>query len=600
MFTVWAPRAQQVDLLLFGPPDQILPMQPLRQGYWRKTVPTAADGQKYAFRLNGRVQRADPVSHAQPEGVHGPSQIIDHRQFSWQDQAWRGLPPEAYVIYELHVGTFSNGGRFRDIIGRLDDLVELGVTALEIMPVAAFPGARNWGYDGVFPFAVQQTYGGPNGFKALVDACHRRGLAVVLDVVYNHLGPEGNSLAEFGPYFSGRYQTPWGEAVNFDGPDSDDVRNYFIANALHWFDCYHVDALRLDAIQTIYDRSASPFLAELSEATEEYSRRDGRRRYLIAESDLNDERVVQTRSARGLGLDANWCDDLHHAVHAFLTGERQGYYQDYGDWAQVVKALRDGFVYGGEFSRYRGRRYGNFTPQIPPRRLVVSTQNHDLAGNRLLGERTSRLLPFGALKLFAATVILSPYLPLLFMGEEYGETAPFLYFTDHGDPDLSEAVRRGRQDEFERFAWQGQPPDPGALETFERSRLRWDQRKQGQHAQLLVFYRQLLSLRRNVPALCLPGKTGYQVKDWESERVITWQRQLGESGVWACLGFNAEPVSWMPEWPEGAWRKILDADDQAFGGNGSHFPELLPLRREARDKLRLLPYTVAVYLKEPG
>lgn len=595
-FTLWAPRVQQADLLLLGTTVQTLPMQPLRPGYWRKTVPDLGDGQRYAFRLNSRVQRADPASHSQPEGVHGPSEIVDHRRFAWEDQDWRGLPLEEYLIYELHVGAFSRDGSFKDVIARLNDLADLGVTAVEIMPVAAFPGTRNWGYDGVFPFAVQASYGGPLGLKELVNACHRRGLAVILDVVYNHLGPEGNHLAEFGPYFSDRHQTPWGAAMNFDGPASDEVRNYFIANAVHWFGHYHLDALRLDAIQAIHDHSANPFLAELAAAVESFSRRDGRPRYLIAESDLNDARVIQPRATHGLGLDACWCDDLHHAIHAFLTGERQGYYQDYGDWAQVVKAVREGFVYGGEFSRYRGRRYGNFTPQVESGRLVVSAQNHDLAGNRLHGERTSRLLSFDALKLFAATVVLSPCLPLLFMGEEYGETAPFLYFVDHSDPKLAEAVRRGRQEEFRNFAWQGPPPDPGALETFERSRLRWEDRCKGQHAQLLAFYRALLHLRRTVPALRIPGKDGCQVRHWEAERIITCRRQQGASEVWICLGFNAAPVAWAAEVPEGSWRKVLDAGEISFGGSGAGFTAGMP----EGDKPILLPYTVAVYLKEPA
>jgi maltooligosyltrehalose trehalohydrolase len=596
-FTLWAPRAQQVELLLLGSTIQTLPMQSLRSGYWRKTVPDVGDGQQYAFYLNSRVQRADPASHSQPEGIHGPSEIIDHKRFTWDDQRWRGLPLQDFVVYELHVGAFSRGGRFQDVIGRLNDLVDLGVTAVEVMPVAAFPGVRNWGYDGVFPYAVQQSYGGPQGLKELVNACHQRGLAVILDVVYNHLGPEGNHFAEFGPYFTDQHQTPWGGAINFDGPASDDVRNYFIANALHWFEHYHLDALRIDAIQAIYDHSASPFLSELAGAIEAYSRRTDRRpRYLIAESDLNDERVIQPRSAQGLGLDACWCDDLHHAVHAFLTGERQGYYQDYGAWAQVAKAIREGFVFGGEFSRYRGRHYGNFTPEVQPGRLVVSTQNHDLAGNRLHGERTSRLLSFDALKLFAATVLLSPYVPLLFMGEEYGEIAPFLYFVDHGDLRLAEAVRRGREEEFRKFAWQGTPPDPGALETFERSRLHWEDRRQGQHAYLLAFYRSLLTLRRTVPALRIPGKENFQVRDWEAERIITCQRQQGDSAVWMCLGFNPESVAWTAEGPAGSWRKVLDAGDASWGGSGPSLPAGMP----RSDKITLLPYTVAIYLKEPA
>ena len=366
------------------------------------------------------------------------------------------------------------------MIDRLDDLAALGVNAVELMPVAQFPGTRAWGYEGVYPFAVQDSYGGPDELKRLVDACHGRGLAVVLDVVYNHLGPEGNYLADFGPYFSDKYRTPWGKALNFDGPYSDEVRNFFIENALHWFGRYHIDALRLDAIQGVFDQSATPFLIELAQAAARFSDESGRRVSLIAESDLNDARVVKPAAAGGLGLDGVWADDFHHALHALLTAERTGYYVDFGKVADLVTALKEGFVYQGGYSTYRKRRHGNATTGVPAEKFVIFCQNHDQTGNRKTGERLAALVPFEALKLAAGLLLTAPYVPLLFMGEEYGEDNPFLYFADYSDPDLARAVRQGRREEFRAFGWEGEVPDPLDAGTFAASKIEWEKRLPGQ------------------------------------------------------------------------------------------------------------------------
>ncbi|HVS09252.1 MAG TPA: malto-oligosyltrehalose trehalohydrolase, partial [Planctomycetota bacterium] len=504
---MWAPRAKRVDVRILATrrrAERVLPLEPALDptelGYFAGEHEAAA-GDRYVYRLDGAAERPDPASRSQPEGVHEPSEIVDPLTHAWSDPGWRGVPLERLAIYELHVGTFSREGTFDGVIPRLDGLAELGVTALELMPVAQFPGSRNWGYDGVFPFAVQASYGGSEGLRRLADACHARGLALILDVVYNHLGPEGNYLAEFGPYFSDRHKTPWGAAINFDGPDSDEVRHFFVQNALLWIREYHVDALRIDAIHGIVDTSAEPFLAELAGAVHALGRELGREVLVIAESDLNDPRVVRPRELGGHGLDAQWSDDFHHALHALLTGERSGYYEDFGRLDQLATAYRQGFVFTGQRSAHRRRRHGAPPDAVPGERFVVSAQNHDQVGNRALGERLSTLVPFEALKLAAGALLIAPFVPLIFMGEEYADPAPFLYFIDHSDPALIEAVRLGRRAEFAAFAWQADIPDPQSPTTFERSRPDPSLATHGRHAALRSLYRALLTLRREHPAL---------------------------------------------------------------------------------------------------
>jgi len=589
-FVVWAPLHNTVAVQLVPPASRLIPLQPADNGYWRVTAADIQPGTRYCYVLDGGPLRPDPVSHAQPEDVHGPSQIIDHDVFAWGDNAWRGIPPGEMILYELHVGAFTPEGTFDAIIPRLDSLRELGVTAVELMPVAPFPGARNWGYDGVYPFAVHQAYGGPEGLKRLVNACHARGLAVVLDVVYNHLGPEGNYLAEFGPYFTDKYTTPWGSAINFDDAWSDGVRNFFIENALHWFSNYHIDALRLDAIHGIMDHSATPLLQELAERTAGWSASTGRTVSLIAESDRNDARILRPAALGGDGLDAQWSDDFHHALHTLLTGESQGYYEDFGTIAQLATALRKGFVYSGQYSRYRKRRHGNSSADRPADQFVVYAQNHDQVGNRLHGERLSRLVSFEALKLIAGTVALAPAVPLLFMGEEYGEESPFLYFVSHTDPGLIEAVRRGRKEEFRAFRWSGEPPDPQADETFLRSKIDWKRRETGRHRVLLELYRELFRLRKETPPLARPDRNRLEVRTAEDSRVL-WVRQWTDSVEVCCL-FNFddadadapaldrsivsdESVKLGKSVEGGAWEKLLDSADARWDGPGSALPARL-------------------------
>ncbi|CEP67916.1 Malto-oligosyltrehalose trehalohydrolase [Moorella glycerini] len=573
-FRLWAPLAESVAVQIVAPVERLEPLTWEERGYYQGEVEGVEPGSLYYYLLDGQ-KLPDPASRYQPQGVHGPSQVVDPQAFVWSDGFWLGPTREELIFYELHVGTFTPEGTFDAIIAHLDDLRTLGVTAIELMPVAQFPGSRNWGYDGVFPFAVQNSYGGPEGLRRLVDPCHRYGLAVFLDVVYNHLGPEGNYQANFGPYFTDRYRTPWGQALNFDGPGSDEVRRFFIENALYWLTEFHLDGLRLDAIHAIMDRSALPFLEELAAAVKLQAERLGRRVYLVAESDLNDPRVIRPQGLGGYGLDAQWCDDFHHALHALLTGERNGYYRDFGTLGNLARALREGYVYTGQYSAYRQRRHGRRPHLYEGSKFVVFTQNHDHVGNRARGERLSTLVPFAKLKLAAGVVLLSPFVPLLFMGEEYAETAPFLYFTSHSDPQLVAAVRQGRREEFAGHKWEGEVPDPQDEATFRRSRLNHGLRHQGQHRVLCDFYRQLIQLRRELPALADLNLDNMEVITCEQELVLFVRRWSNDSEVGIIFSFSdAESAPTLPL-PAGRWRKRLDAAEERWLGDGSTIPDLL-------------------------
>jgi maltooligosyltrehalose trehalohydrolase len=498
------------------------------------------------------------------------------------------------LIYEVHTGTFTADGTFEAMIPHLEELKDLGITALELMPVAQFPGTRNWGYDGVYPFAVQNSYGGPENLKQLVDACHQRGLVVVLDVVYNHLGPEGNYLGDFGLYFTDRYRSPWGQAMNFDGAHSDEVRRFFIENALYWVMEFHMDALRIDAVHAILDFSAKPFLQELAEAVHRQADLLHRGVYLISESDLNDARLIRAPEIGGLGLDAQWNDDFHHALHSLLTGERAGYYEDFGEIRHMAKALTEGFVYSGEFSSYRRRRHGNSSFSIPGHRFVAFAQNHDQVGNRPGGERLSRLVSFEAEKLAAGVVLLSPYLPLLFMGEEYGETAPFEYFVSHSDESLIDAVRRGRREEFTASRWRGHPADPQEESTFLRAKINHDLRCSGSHRVLLEFYRELIQVRSRVPALRMPLKENLEVHGLEADRILMIRRWSDTEQVAAVFHFGEEAKTLSISLPKGGWEMIFDSAAERWQGPGGR--EVGHLSADGAVALCLAPWSFVLYL----
>lgn len=593
-FVVWAPSANSVELHLPGTdsPDSYLSMAAQPRGYFSLSTEGVEPGTLYRYRIDGERELPDPASRFQPQGVHGPSQVVDPH-FSWTDQGWFGLPLQQYVLYELHIGTFTAEGTFEAAIRHLDRLKDLGITAVELMPVAQFPGSRNWGYDGVYPFAVHESYGGPRELKRLVDACHSKGLAAVLDVVYNHLGPEGNYLSHFGPYFTKRYRTPWGEAVNFDGPYSDEVRRFFIENALYWIGEFHFDALRLDAVHAIVDHTAYPFLRELSDAAHKLAYQLNRQIFMIPESSLNDVRLVQPKELGGFGMDGQWNDDFHHSLHTLLTGEKSGYYVDFGRVDDLAKCLAQGYVYTGQYSEFRRHRHGNDSRQVPAHKFVICAQNHDQIGNRRLGERLSQLVSFEAQKLAAACVLLSPCIPMLFMGEEYGETAPFLYFISHSDPQLIEAVRRGRRDEFGSFGWKGELPDPQAEETFHRSKLRTELCEQQQHRTLFELHRELIHLRKTHPALAHLSKEDLEVTVFEKLKLLCVRRWNDVSEAFAVFHFGDAQASFAVALPAGHWQTLLDSSDHRWLGAGTSIPVALTSAGEV--SLILQPHSFVVF-----
>jgi maltooligosyltrehalose trehalohydrolase len=563
-FRVWAPRCRSVEVVVEG-------RRPVRvaaaaEGLWEVTLPGIGPGTRYRFRLDGERYRPDPVSRWQPEGVHGPSAVVDPHAFAWTDAGFPGHALRDLVFYELHVGTFTAAGTFEAAIPRLGGLVELGVTAVELMPVAEFPGSRNWGYDGVHLYAPQSTYGGPAGLRKFVDACHAVGLSVVLDVVYNHLGPEGNYLAEYGPYFTDRYRTPWGGAVNFDGPDASGVRRHFVENAVAWAREFHIDGLRLDAIHAIYDASPVHILTELAEAARKEAAQLGRPFHVVAESHDNDRRLVLPREQGGVGLDAVWSDDFHHALHVRLTGERGGYYADFGEPHLLTRALAEGFAFQGEPSSYFGHARGTASADLGGEHFVISLQNHDQVGNRAQGDRLGSVVSFEAVKAAAALLFAAPALPLLFMGEEYGETAPFQFFTSFLDRELAEAVRRGRTSEFSRFAWQGTVPDPGEPATFVRSRLNHSLAQAPRHRELREYYRHWLALRRSHPALGSSGKDRTRAAFDASGNVLTLDR-LGPAGERVQLVANLSNAP-QPAPDLAGWRVLIDSTDPRWAGPG--------------------------------
>lgn len=505
-FAVWAPLPGRVDVVIG---ERRLAMRHTAGGWWRLEVQDAGPGTDYAFSLDGGPPRPDPRSAFQPAGIHGPSALVDHAAFAWTDGSWPGMNLPQSVLYECHIGTFSAQGTFDGAIAHLDYLAGLGVDAIELMPVAEFSGQRGWGYDGVDLFAPHHAYGGPDGLRRLVDAAHGCGLGVLMDVVYNHLGPAGNYLPEFGPYFSARHQTSWGPAVNFDGPGSEEVRRFVINNAAMWLRDYHCDGLRIDAVHAITDDSASHILADIAVEAEGLAGQLGRPLFVVAESDLNQTRFVRGRNEAGCGLDdagygldACWADEWHHALHAALTGEVTGYYQDFGPLPLLAKALRQAWVHDGTYSAYRHRAHGQPVTGLSGSQFVVCTQNHDQIGNRAAGERLPALTSDGRLRIAAALLLTSPFVPLLFQGEEWGASTPFQYFTGHEDPELGKAVSAGRRAEFAAFDWDSRDiPDPQDPATFARSKLDWAELSTDQHASLLTWYRELIALRRKVPAL---------------------------------------------------------------------------------------------------
>ena len=582
-FAVWAPRARHVQLRVG---ETLHTMQgPDERGWWRAPIAEAGHGTDYGFVLDDDATALpDPRSLWQPNGVHGLSRVYDHSQFAWTDQGWQPAPLAASVHYELHVGTFTPAGTFDSAIEKLDFLAELGITHIELMPVAAFAGDRGWGYDGVDLFAVTEDYGGPDALKRFVNACHGRGLAVVLDVVYNHFGPVGNYTGRFGPYVTDRHHTPWGGAINFEGPGSDEVRRFFCDNALMWMRDFHIDGLRLDAIHEMFDRSAVHFLEQLAAEVEVLGTTLSRELLLIAESDLNDPRIVRPREAGGYGLDAQWSDDFHHALFTVLHAEPGGYYADFGKLEFVAKAMRNVFVYDDHYSQYRSRRHGRPVDGLSAHHFLCFLQNHDQVGNRAQGERIEQLIGMERAKVAAGLVLTAAFMPLLFMGEEFAASTPFLYFADHEEPEMARLVSEGRKKEFAAFGFtEKEVPDPEARQTFERSKLNWDEVGEGKHLEMLNWYRSLIQLRRKLPALNDGDRGHLSVAYSEEKRWLDISRPgLGRGDVRILANLGTE--------------------DARFDLAAGYRVELASSSRIAveTDAITLLPDTLAILLNENG
>ena len=586
-FIVWAPLRGSVEVELQDGSFHL--MQKEENGYWKLSLPLDP-GTLYRYRLDGETTCPDPASFYQPQGVHGPSAVAD-RHFGWTDRDWKGIPLSNKIIYELHTGTFSSSHDFEGIIQRLDYLVQLGINAIELMPLAQFPGDRNWGYDGVYPFAIQNSYGGIPGFQRLVDAAHGKGIAVIVDVVYNHFGPEGNYPGEFGPYFTDKYKTPWGKALNFDDAWSDGVRNYILQNARVWLEDYHVDALRLDAVHAIRDFSAVHIIQQLKELATDIERRCNCKKELIAEIDLNDPRYINPVSKGGYGLDGQWIDEFHHALRTLLTGETNAYYEDFGNISHLEKAFRNTYVYDGIYSAHRKRTFGGHADGNSYDQFVVFAQNHDQVGNRAIGDRLTHNLSFEQLKLAAATVLLSPYVPLLFMGEEYGERNPFPFFGSYGDTELIDAVRKGRAAEFKGFSEGFEIPDPMATATFDSAVLSWDYHGET-GAFLFPFYQHLINFRKTRPAM--QGRSrDCMIVHPSTGKTLPFERKIFNDHLFVWLHFGDEPVS-LDNITGHYLTKVFDSADTLWGGSGKG-PEL---EINPGQSMKIAPQSAVVFEKK--
>ena len=546
IFEVWAPRAGTIEVKVG---KERFALAKKERGWWSGEVVTAGHGTDYGFVIDGlEPALPDPRTQWQPNGVHGESRVVDHALFAWSDSGWQAPPLSSALIYELHVGTFTPEGTLQAAESHLDYLKDLGVTHVELMPIANFPGKRGWGYDGVDLYAPFNAYGEPGDLKRFVNECHGKGLALLLDVVYNHLGPVGNYLEKFGPYFTGNHSTPWGGAVNFEEAGATEVRRFLIDNALMWLRDYHMDGLRLDAVHAFNDRSAIHFLEQLAGEVKRLEATLGKHFVLIAESDLNDPRLVKAEEAGGYGLDAQWSDDFHHALFSVISGERAGYYADFGSLAALAKSLRHVFVYDGNYSEYRGRNHGRQVVGLSGHRFIGFVQNHDQIGNRAQGERISHEAGVGRAKIAAALVLASPFVPMLFQGEEFGTSAPFLYFTDYEDPELGRLISEGRKKEFVAFGWSpDQIPDPQDEQTFNQSKLNWAELGDPPHASLLQWHKDLISLRRSRSELSDGNLNAVQVRFDEEAQWLVLERgklriacNLGNAPVDVELGNGAQ------------------------------------------------------------
>ncbi len=591
-FVVWAPHRKKVSVTL-PQENQTLKMDKDDDGYWRLETDKIKPGTRYLFRLDEHLDRPDPASHFQPEGVFGNSALVDHSSFVWKDTDWSGINLKDTIIYELHVGAFTQEGTFAGAMKRAKELSRMGITAVELMPISQFSGARNWGYDMVLPFAVQNTYGGPDQLKKLVQEFHENGIAVILDVIYNHLGPEGNFLKDFGPYFLLNSMTPWGEAINFYGQLSVHVRNFFLENAVHWFKNYHVDGLRLDAVFTMIDNSPKHFLKELSETVEKLSTPTSKKLLLIAENDCIDSKIISEKPD-GYGLDAIWYDDFHHAIHASLTGEQNWYYSSFGSLEKVIQVLETNDI-GKTCLINEQIQQKAPTSNISSSKLVVFSQNHDQVGNRPLGERLKSISGLEAAKLAAGLSLLLSFTPLLFMGEEYGEDAPFLFFTDYSDETLGKKVRIGRKRELKKNGWKNHPPDPQKTSTFLASKIDWQRRFSEKGKKILAYYQKLIRLRKEL-SRNFNWSAETKFFNFEDKLLLINQKWLPDSDNVIVANFSGIEIEYYFPCSGEMYLKILDSADTSYDGPGS----FLPSETKFGDKHSVRPFSIAFYLKSKG
>jgi maltooligosyltrehalose trehalohydrolase len=593
LFNVWAPLHEKMILHIIQPFEEKIEMQKNVDGFFSFEVAAAA-GCRYFFMPVGEKDFPDPASQFQPNGVHEASEIIDHSHYEWHDEEWKGIPFDQLILYELHVGTFTEEGTFESAIDKLEHLIDIGVNAIELMPVSQFPGERNWGYDGVYPFAVQNSYGGPDGLKKLVDACHQKGIAIFLDVVFNHLGPEGNYMKQFGPYFTDNYKSPWGEAINFDGQWSDGVREFFSDNALYWFEYFHIDGLRFDAIHGVYDMSAIHFWQFMHTRIKNLEQKLGRTFYTIAESDLNDTKVINSVAIGGYGFTAQWLDDFHHALYTLVHEEGRKFYEDFGSMQQLAKAFKEGFVHSGEYVKFRKKKFGVSSAGISGNKFVVFIDNHDQAGNRATGNCLASLISFEEIKLASAVYMLSPYIPMLFMGEEYGDDSPFLFFISHSDAELIEAVRQGRK---KTFAHGGEEfNDPFDEKSFYQSKLQWQKKNSGKHKLLLQWYKTLIRLRKEQKALQNFNKNNVWVNVNENLVVLNRRSENFDEEIICFFNFSDSDFCGHKFDANTCWKKLLDSNEARWMINEVS-DHTLPGIINEEIKIELPPLTVAVYAK---
>lgn len=598
---LWAPNALNVFVHTESLKN---PIEMLKKdlGYWFLETDEIFPNNSYRFELRQKLKEddqiikkqilADPASLFQIDGISDHSNAFDLKAFQWTDKNWNGIEMKDFIIYELHTGTFTSDGSFSSIISKLDYLIDLGITAIEIMPVAQFPGNRNWGYDGVYPFAVQNSYGGPLELQQLVNTCHEKGLAVILDVVYNHFGPEGNHFTAFGPYFTNKYQTPWGSAINFDDAGCDAVRNFFIENALMWFRDFHIDALRLDAVHAIEDFSPTHILSEIKTYTTQLSKATGRSHQLIVELDLNDNRFINPQSNAGYGMDGQWIDEFHHALRVSAGQQQTGYYADFNGVEHLAKSYNDAYVYDGQYSEHRQKKFGIPAKENDGEQFVVFSQNHDQVGNRMLGERTSTLVSFEMLKLMAGAVFCAPFLPMIFMGEEFAETNPFQFFISHSDKDLIEAVRKGRRAEFAAFHSDGETPDPQAETTFNRSKLDWAKTDSGYHQTMRCFYKKLIALRKENLALNVLSRKETHALALADKKIVILNRNNKSQNLICILNFSDTKQSLALENLTEDYILLLNSSAKEFEGPNISDNEFL-----TNQQVYIFPESILIFSK---